>query len=81
MRLDVRHPRQRFPISAIHHTTDPAHAWLIPLRFVAHFCFQFINLGFRVEHLHRLKAAVDQARDAVEESKAQKIPIAEEQDR
>ena len=25
MRLDVRHPRQRFPISAIHHAADAAH--------------------------------------------------------
>src|SRR5205807_3012518 len=82
MRLNVNHLRQRFPISTVHYAADSAHFRLAPLRpFYALTGFQFIDLGFRMKHLHRLKSAIDQARNAVHETAPQKIAIEEKQHR
>src|SRR5258708_38289522 len=82
MRLDLSHPRQRFPISAIHHTTDAAHSRLVLLRaFSELLCLQLIDLGFRVKHLDSLKSTVEESWDAVQKSPSQKVSIEEKQKR
>src|ERR1022692_211446 len=42
---------------------------------------QLVNFRFRVEHLHRLKGAIDQPRYTVEKSQTKNIAIQEEKNR
>jgi hypothetical protein len=61
MSLDAGHPSQGFTVATIYEAADSAHASL-PL--VA----ELVDFGFGVEHLHRLKCAVNEAGDAIEET-------------
>ena len=69
VRLHVRHPDERLPIAAVHESADAAHA-LSSSR-----CSQLVDFRLGMEHLHRLKGTVDQARHAIEKSQSKKITI------
>jgi hypothetical protein len=67
MRLNLRHPREYFRISAIYDTANSAHSFLsVPL--LRALRPKFVDLGFNVEELHALHPAIDQPRNAIEKS-------------
>src|SRR6185503_6799462 len=74
--LDRRHARQGLVISAIGQAANSAHepTSILPAA-------QLVNLGFDVKKLDTLKAAVDQAGHAIQESQAKEIPVDKQQQR
>src|SRR5258708_4236386 len=85
MGLDVSHPGQGLPISAIHQTADATHfldqSLLVLWLLLRGLCLHFVDLGLSMEHLHRLKSTVNEAGSAVQKTETEKISIEKKQDR
>src|SRR5258708_20565899 len=79
MRQDVRHPRQRFPISAIHHTADAAHL-VLNLSLLSCPRFELVNFRLVMKKLYALQTAINQTRNAIQESQRENIFVEEKQD-
>src|ERR1035437_2505363 len=70
---DSRSPQFTRPLMP-HMASVPPRLW-----FVLWLVLQFVDFRFGMEHLHRLKGAVDQARHAIEKSETNNIAVQEEQ--
>src|SRR6202012_4618598 len=74
MGLDRRHSRQRLMVATIGQATNAAHGKGSILLVT-----QFVNLGFDMKKLDSLKAAINQAGNAVHKSSTKKIFIQKKQ--
>src|SRR5258705_4021110 len=66
VRLHRSHARQRLPVSPVCQTANAAHLGRHPL---------LINFCFSVEHLYRLKGAIDQTGHAVKKSATKQVAM------
>src|SRR5580698_627790 len=80
MRLNLGHPCDCFPISAIYDAANSAHSFRsVPFRRALR--LQLVNLCFDVEELHTLHPAINQPRNPIEKPQSKNIFVEKEKRR